>query len=240
MFRKIEIINNYVPKAEGSCLVKMGKTQVLAGVKMEVSKPFPDTPEDGTMMINGELVPIAFTQFFAGPPSEDSIEMARVIDRGIRESKSLDTSKLCIVPGKWVWSVMVDIHVLDYDGNLFDAGNLAVINALWNTKIPKIEEVNANCDEPKIISGEHGDYLPMRDKPISTTFARIGSKNIVDPSLDEEKVLDGRMTMAITEKDCLCAAQKSAPGFYTKKDLDEMLDVAIAKSKENRKFVKRE
>ena len=237
-YRKIELINNYVPRAEGSTLIKLGKTQLIAGVKVETMTPFPDTPEEGILMINGELVPIASNDFFSGPPDEDSIELARVVDRGVRESKMVDVSKLCITPGELVYSVMVDIHVLDYDGNLFDAANIAVVNALWNAKMPKVED--GKIVKNDVSDKEYSGFVPVKEKPMSCTFVKLGSKNLIDPIIDEEKVSDCRMTMTITEKDCMCAAQKSNFGFYSKADLDEMLDMAILKSKENRKFIVRE
>ncbi|MEM0372409.1 MAG: exosome complex protein Rrp42 [archaeon] len=231
--RPITITNNFIENAEGSTLVKIGNTAVLAGIKMDVMEPFPDTPEEGVLMTNAELVPMADPTYYAGPPTEDSIEFARVVDRGVRESKMIDVSKLCISPGEKVWAVMIDMHVLDYDGNLFDAGSLAAVNALWNARIPRYEE-------DKIVRGEWEDYLPLNDKPISNTFVKIAGKNLLDPLIDEERVMDARITMAVTEKDALCAAQKSGTGFYTKQDLDEMLDLSIAKSKQTRKLIKRE
>ena len=47
-----------------------------------------------------ELVPFASPMFESGPPREDAIELARVVDRGIRHSEIVDKKKLCITPGK--------------------------------------------------------------------------------------------------------------------------------------------
>ena len=55
------------------------------------------------------------------------IELSRVVDRGIRESGCIDMESLCIVPGEKVWGVMIDIHVLSDQGNIFDACGLAAI-----------------------------------------------------------------------------------------------------------------
>ena len=46
-YRKIEIETKVVNKAEGSARVKIGNTQVLCGIKMDIGEPFPDTPETG-------------------------------------------------------------------------------------------------------------------------------------------------------------------------------------------------
>ena len=76
-----------IEKAEGSARVLLGKTEVLVGVKVETGEPFPDTPNEGVLTVNAELVPIASPNFEAGPPNEDSIELARVVDRGIVNQK---------------------------------------------------------------------------------------------------------------------------------------------------------
>lgn len=42
------------------------------------------------------------------------------MERGLRESRAIDTEALCIVAGEKVWSIRLDLHILDDDGNLID------------------------------------------------------------------------------------------------------------------------
>ncbi|MBU1975313.1 MAG: RNA-binding protein, partial [Nanoarchaeota archaeon] len=98
-FRKIEIQTDVIKTAAGSAHVKCGDTEVIAGVSLSVSTPFPDKPDDGVLMVGTELLPLSNPEFESGPPSIDSIEISRVIDRGVRESKGVDTSALCIKKG---------------------------------------------------------------------------------------------------------------------------------------------
>src|SRR5208337_3742513 len=77
-YRPIKIEQGLIEKAEGSARVFLGKTEVLCGVKVETGEPFPDTPNDGVMTVNAELVPLASPTFEPGPPDEKSIELARV------------------------------------------------------------------------------------------------------------------------------------------------------------------
>ena len=44
-YRNIKIKTNVISAAEGSADVTLGKTRVLAGVKVELAEPFPDRPE---------------------------------------------------------------------------------------------------------------------------------------------------------------------------------------------------
>ena len=122
--RKIQVETNCIESADGSARVRLGRTEVIAGVKIIPGTPFGDTPNIGVLTTGAELIPMAHPTFESGPPGEDAIELARVVDRGIRESGMVDVEKLCIVPGEEVWMCFVDIYALDYDGNLFDAANL--------------------------------------------------------------------------------------------------------------------
>jgi exosome complex component RRP42 len=121
-YRPLSIQIDVVDKAEGSALVSLGGTKIMAGIKMDVGEPYPDTPDEGVMITGAELIPMAAPDFEAGPPGEEAVEVARVVDRGIRESKAIDTKALCVKKGELVRLAFVDLHVIDYDGNLIDSG----------------------------------------------------------------------------------------------------------------------
>jgi exosome complex component RRP42 len=193
--REIKIEQGIIEKAEGSARVYLGKTEVLVGVKVETGEPFPDTPNDGVMTVNAELVPLASPNFEPGPPDENSIELARVVDRGIRESHAIDTEKLCIEAGKKVFVVFVDVYVLNHDGNLIDASAMAAMAALMNTKMPNYEIKDG---EIKIKQGY--TPLPMKSHPITVTMGKIAGKLLVDPWIEEESVMDSRITFATNEE----------------------------------------
>ncbi|MEM2422734.1 MAG: exosome complex protein Rrp42, partial [Candidatus Bathyarchaeia archaeon] len=141
-YRPFTIEKNVIEKANGSAQIKLGKTKVMVGIKVETGEPFSDTPDEGVLMVNAELVPLASPTFEPGPPDENAIELARVVDRGLRESKALDLKKLCIKEGEKVFIVFVDIYVLDYDGNLIDASAIAALTALLTAKIRNYEVKN--------------------------------------------------------------------------------------------------
>lgn len=222
--REIKVEQGILQKAEGSARVHIGKTEVIVGVKIEVGQPFPDTPNKGVLTVNAELSPLASPLFEPGPPDENAIELARIVDRGIRESQTIDVEKLCIEPGKKVFVVFIDVWVLNHDGNLIDASALAAISALFNTKMfnYKIKD-----GEVKITSGYTA--LPVRKRPIAVTFAKINDKMLVDPGFEEEQVIDARITVTIEDDGHVCAIQKGGKGYFT---LDEILDATkIAKEK---------
>jgi len=232
-YREIKVEQGLIERAEGSARVFLGKTEIMAGTKIEIGKPFSDTPNEGVLTVNAELVPLASPTFEPGPPKEDSIELARVVDRGIRESKAIDFKKLCIKPGKKVFVIFVDVYVLNHDGNLIDASALAALAALLNTKMLnyEIEE-----DEVKIKPG----YTPlhMSKHPIAVTFAKINGKLIVDPWLEEEQIMDARLTMTIDDDGNVCAIQKGGSGYFTPEQVLEAAKTAMEKADEIRKKLK--
>ena len=229
-YREIKIEQGLIERAEGSARVLLGKTQVLVGVKVETGEPFPDTPNEGVLTVNVELVPVASPNFEPGPPNEDSVELARVVDRGIRESKAIDNEKLCIEPGKKVFVVFVDVYVLNHDGNLIDASALAAMAALLNTKMPNYEIKDG---ELKIKQGY--TPLPVKSHPVTVTTGKINNSLIVDPALEEEQVMDSRISMAINDEGNICAVQKGGSGYFTPQQILEASKIAQEKAAEIRK-----
>jgi len=222
-FREIEIETGVVLKAEGSAKVKIGKTQVMAGIKMDVGEPYPDTPDTGVMSTAAELIPMASPDFEAGPPREDAIELARVVDRGIRESEIIDVEKLCVEPGEKVWIVFIDLHILDYDGNLFDAASLAALAALMTTKVPA-ERFELGEDYP----------LPLKEPPISCTSVKFNGVTVMDPSLDEEQIAEVRLTVATDTKGDIRAMQKGLNGSFSVDEIKKVIKASIDNGKKIR------
>ena len=229
-YRDISIELNYIPNAEGSALVKLGNTQVLVGVKLEVGTPYPDTPNEGTMVVSAEFVPTASPVFEPGPPDENAIELARVIDRSIRELKAIDLSKLVLIPGKKVWNVWIDIYVLDHDGNLIDASSIASLAALMVTKIPKAEVTQEG--EVKVDKTTYVGPLPMNHKVVTVTVGKLRDVLLVDPDLEEESVLDTKLVIAVSDDGRVAGIQKTGMGYLTKDEVLRIVDIALRKGKE--------
>ncbi len=235
-YREIRVETNVVPSAEGSARVRLGDTEVLAGVKIDVGEPFGDTPDEGVLMVGTEFVPLANPEFESGPPGEDAVEVARVVDRAIRESKVIDFGKLCIKEGEKVWMVYVDIDVLDDNGNLIDASSLAALAALGTAKLPILG------GDGKVDHDRKGtEPLPLSGKPLCTTFAKIGNRIVADPSIHETNAIDARLTVGTFEKDgrvLLCSMQKGGPVGLTLEEIEEIIGLAEKKGRELRQLIK--
>ena len=229
-YRDIKIEKSVIKRAEGSARIKLGKTDVIVGIKLGLTEPFPDMPNMGVLKTEAEFTPIASPDFEAGPPGEDATELARVVDRGIRESGSIDLENLCLKKGEKVWGVFVDIYIINHDGNLIDASALAAIEALLNTKIPEIEGDKINRE--KLVK-----KLPILHKPVTVTIGKVKDKFIIDPTREEEEILEAKLSIAVMENDKICAMQKGGAHGLSQNDMEMMIDLAIKKSKELRKFL---
>ena len=228
-YRKPITIETGVTKtAEGSARVMIGDTEVIAGVKVELGAPYPDVPDAGTIIVGAELLPMSNPEFELGPPGIEAIELARVVDRGIRESKALDFKKLCIKKGEKVWLLLIDICSINDAGNLLGASSLAVLAALRDMKFPKVVDDQIDYTE------KTSKQLELTDSPISVTVIKIGDKFIVDPITEEEKALDARLTVTSLEDGTLCALQKGGTTPLTEEEIDKMTELAIEKGKELR------
>ncbi|MEM4271438.1 MAG: exosome complex protein Rrp42 [Candidatus Pacearchaeota archaeon] len=227
-FRKIEIETGVIKNAEGSARVKFGDSDLIVGVKLDISEPFPDSEEEGVLITNAEFLPLASPRFELGPPQIDAIELARIVDRGLRESGFIDFEKLCIKKGEKVWSIFVDIYPLNADGNLIDIAALGAIVALKTARFPKYDEKNE-----KVIYGEHTEKkLPLSNKiPLTITFYKIGKNIIIDPVEEEEESSEGRISIAVSkDKEYLIhAIQKGGGCAFTEEEIGAIIDNAIKK-----------
>ncbi|MFB6076286.1 MAG: exosome complex protein Rrp42 [Candidatus Aenigmatarchaeota archaeon] len=231
--RDLKIEVDTAGNAEGSATVTLGKTRVMAGVKMEVGEPFPDTPDAGVLRVNAEFNPIASPNFETGRPGPEAVELSRVVDRGVRESEAIDLEKLCIEEEEKVWMVSVDVDVINHDGNLLDASGIAVIAALLNTKVPKIDE------DYQIDREEFEMDLPVREIPVPCTIVKIKDKLLLDPSIGESETLDARLTVTTMENNKYCSLQKGGNKGMNLEEIEKALDISMEKGKELREKIKK-
>jgi len=218
-YRNWTISHDIIASAEGSADVSLGDTRVMTGLKYEVGEPFPDQPTEGVCTIMAELLPLASPLFERGPPDEQSIELARVVDRGIRHADCVQTKKLCIKENEAVYILFVDMYVINYSGNLIDAGGISSLVTLISSHLPE-----------GVWKDDHvewtGKYLTgksiIKELPIVLTFGKIEDMIFLDPSLPEELICDGRLSIAVT-KDKITSIQKSGAATFS---IDEIMMVS--------------
>jgi exosome complex component RRP42 len=227
--RPLEIELDIIKKANGSAKVKLGDSEVVAGIKVETGEPFEGLENKGALIIQAEVLPIASPHIEPGPPDEDTIELARVVDRGIRESEMLDLDKLVLVPGKIVYTVFVDCSIINTDGNLLDATSYAVVSALLSCKLPVFE-----IQDGKVVDTGRTQDPPLTTIPVSITQVRIGDAIILDPTAEEEACMNARITITTNSESCYAAIQKGFTGGFSREQIKKAAETARTKGEQVR------
>ncbi|HEX6560552.1 MAG TPA: exosome complex protein Rrp42 [Nitrososphaera sp.] len=230
--RPLEIEIDVIKKANGSARVRLGNSEVIAGVKVDTGEPFEGLENKGALIVSAEVLPTASPHVEPGPPDEEVIELARVVDRGVRESETVDLEKLVLVEGKVVYTIFVDCSVLNADGNLFDATSYATVAAILTAKIPILE-----MQDGKVVDTGKTMPMPVTTIPISITQVRIGDAVLVDPTAEEEGAMDARITIT-TSDEGYCALQKGYTGSFTIEQIKKAAETARIKGEEVRAKMK--
>lgn len=224
--RDFSVEYNVSNKAEGSARVRMGKTDVVVGVKLEVGAPYPDSLDKGNLMVSGDLLPMASPRFESGPPKFNAIELPRLIDRMVRESNIIDLSKLVITEGEKVWAVIIDIYPINDDGALIDAASIGAIAALLQAHIPELDDkgiINHNKKPTK--------KLPLIEDtiPLSFTFYKLGDTLFIDPTREEEEACDGKIIWGISnwrgKEHMIHSCQKGLESPVSSEDIEKMMKI---------------
>ncbi|KAB2037145.1 hypothetical protein ES319_D03G054400v1 [Gossypium barbadense] len=218
-FRNISI--NF-GREDGSAEVQLGQTRVMGIVTAKFVQPYRDRPNEGTLAIYPEFSPMADPSFEAGRSGESAVELGRIIDRGLRESRAVDTESLCIVAGKLVWAIRIDILILDNGG-------------------PECSLGGEDGQEVIIHPPEMRDPLPLivHHLPIAITFGFFIDENVVviDPILNEEAVMAGRMIATVNANGDICTIQKAGEGV-SQRVIMQCLQLAITKAADITKQIK--
>ena len=235
--RPITVTDGAITSADASSLARVGQTAVLATVILEVATPLATAPEEGFLDVNVQLSPICSEKYSFSPDSTPALCLADFLTRAVDGSGMLDRTALCIEKGQCVWMLRVDVVCLDDAGNLWDAALVAIATALLNLRLP------ATRVAPRDAAGASGgaggvqqrvtvsrrdseaSTLPLVCVPISLTFAMLDGALLVDPTADEEPLVDALFTLVVRSDDMrrLCLIRKPGGAPTTKATLQEAL-----------------
>jgi exosome complex component RRP42 len=230
--RDLEIKLDISNKAEGSAQVKLGKTEVLVGVKIGMGEPYPDSPDKGNLTVSGDFLPLASPRFEMGPPGFLAIELPRLVDRAIRESGMIELKKLVIKEGEKVFTVYIDVYPINDDGNLIDAATLGALVALKNTMLPELDK-DGKIDYDKKATKK----LPVSKEsaPFSFTFYKLGDSILMDPTREEEEACETRVTFGLSNWNdhyMINSCQKKGRVPFTQAEIDLIMDILVKKFEE--------
>ncbi|CAH2002422.1 unnamed protein product [Acanthoscelides obtectus] len=201
-FRKVEI---EFGSDWGCCFVSLGKTKVIAQVSCEIQQPKSSRPGEGILNLNVELNPIAAPHFEADRQSNEQVQLNRLLEKCLKDSKAIDLESLCIKNNEKVWAIRVDINVLNHEGNILDCASIAALAALAHFRRP---DVTCDGEEFVIHSIKQKDPIPMviHHYPVCITYSvfNSGLYILADPTLLEENVADAFLSIGLNAYKELC------------------------------------
>lgn len=210
--------------------------RVIASVDCELVEPVPERPTEG--FFGFSLVYSAAMGTLAGRPDDTALGISRVIERGVRDGRAVDTEALCVVAGESVWSIRTTLCVVADGGNVMDAANVAAVTALMHFRRPEV-----TIEGDKVIVHDPADRAPVplsiHYMPIAVTFAffpegKSGAEEplVVDPGSEEEAVCVSQLTMTLNAAKDICGVHKAGGEAVSPDRLVHCAKVAAVKALE--------
>lgn len=247
-FRDILINWNSIETANGSAIIKLGNTTVISGVVFErtvlelndnqtIEQIEQDVLSELSKLITIDVkfqphCSFSFKMQGIDQDTKESLLMTTHFKQILKNAKIFDLKQLIKVDDQKVIinKMCIEILIEDYDGNGFDASNLAMLASIIGCKL------------------DDDQNLKIDNYPISTTFAFKSTidkddnrKEIIfqDPNLDDEKLSDGIFNVVVNaDTDQLILLNKSGGEGIDLKILKDCIRLASKRSNRIKKLLK--
>ncbi|SOV82269.1 exosome complex component RRP45, putative [Plasmodium reichenowi] len=217
-------------KDYGHVEITIGFTKVICKITSEIVKPHDRKLKEGILKINLDIDNFIEDNENSDNMSDECLEIKNIIDRVLKTSNIINFESLCIIPGKKVWCICINIMVIENDGNLTDACYLSAYCGLVHFKNHQVRVIK-NGDI--IIDKEEINYSPLSilNSPIVTTFAYYEEHDVclIDPCLHEEEFMSSKISIALNKNGNLISLLK--PGGIPLACSHIMESIEIAKKR---------
>ncbi|ORY95595.1 ribosomal protein S5 domain 2-type protein [Syncephalastrum racemosum] len=235
-YRHFVLETGVLSQTSGSARCRLGDSDVLVGVKVEVGEIEYGQPNEGRVVCNVECSPSASQQFEGRGADDINNQLTLSMDRLFNGPQSgIDVSSLCIIPGQQCWVIYIDAMVMDCGGNLFDCIAFTTRAALFDTRIPRTEVQDMGDGEFEFeVMDDIEDATPVpgwAQSPVAITMYKIGERYVIDPTLLEELCSQATLTVAINKDGQLCGMEKGQSGGINPSLLTEMTQMATTLGK---------
>lgn len=227
-FRDVKLV---VGAEVGTAICTIGNTKVMAAVSAEIAEPSSMRPHKGVINIDVDLSPMANYANEHDRLGSKGMELIRLLELIIRDSRCIDVEALCIRAGKEIWKIRVDVRILDEDGSLLDCACLAAITALQHFRRPN---VTLEPHHTLIYSEYEKAPVPLNiyHMPICTTIGLLdkGQIVVIDPTDKETACLDGSIVVACNKRREVCALHQSTNLILSTKQIERCVKLAMARA----------
>lgn len=208
-----------VASANGSALVKIGCTTMLAAIKMEIMTPSVESPDEGNLAIEFHMPPICSPIVRPGRLAEAAPVISKQLSDTMLSAGMINLKELCLVSGKAAWMAYLDICCLDADGALFDAALLSAVASFSHLQIPVVslneegrvfivsEEEEEGKSRKEAVNRERRK-LTLSNIPFSLTCVLHKSYILADPTAEEESIIETSVTVVLNTSGKLVSLYK--------------------------------
>lgn len=234
--RPVSISVGSISTADGSAVVKQGDTIVVCGIKLEIAEPKAEAPTKGFIVPNLALAPVCHSQFRPGPPPDLAQCASQFLHETVVNSGMIKPGDLCILEGKYVWTIYADLTCLNYSGSILDASLKALVAALKNTKLPK---TIVSTDEDLVnleVDPESRTSLTLGPIPISITVSIFDGNMLLDPTDEEEEHSESLVSVVLVGNE-LCHVQKPGGVGISPEKVQQCISLAKKNCKSVHKLI---
>jgi exosome complex RNA-binding protein Rrp42 (RNase PH superfamily) len=191
--------------SDGNCLVHLGDTLISCRTTAEQVPPHEDRPSEGVHTISVQsLLRI-----------DDSFrrESIRELKASLHRTRALDLESLVVKLGELVWALRSDITILNNDGGLLPAMQLALVGSLLATKLP----------------GPRGRRaVALHHLPIAVSFGFLENFFwFVDPTAIETALFQGIITIFVNVSGEVCGVHKIGGAGVPPQLIDQLLSIGM-------------
>ena len=177
--------------------VCLGNTQIFSQINAKLVSPKIERPSEGIISFQVDthhLKPMADFNSTNEALNEFRISINTILEKCLKESHALDTNILCVIPGKIVYKIIIEINIIKNDGNVFDAAVIAALSSWLSFKIPFFRVKNGELYYDTFIN------LTTIHMPVCVSFGIFEKKDekvefVVDNTLEEESVMKGMVSI---------------------------------------------
>ncbi|KAK6032063.1 putative prefoldin, alpha subunit [Ostertagia ostertagi] len=206
-FRQVKLV---VGSECGTALCTMGETKVLCAVSASLTEPRTTRPNKGFITVDVDMSPMGNPAQEHNRLGERGLELTRMLELVLRDSRCIDVESLCVRAHKEVWKLRVDVRILDDDGGLLDCASVAAVAALYHFRRPN---VTVQPNHTLIHSEYEQALVPLNiyHMPICVSFGftKNGNAVVVDPTDKESQCLYGCLVIACNKRREVCALHQS-------------------------------
>lgn len=235
--RPIELELGAVARSNGSARARVGETDAIVAVRLDLGRPDPAAPGKGQVSVSVECSSCASPEFRGRSGEDWGVDLAAALQSALRGS--MDLGALCVLAGRHAWTVRVDALVLNDGGGALAAVSAAARAALAATRVPPVsvtmgegsgdgDDEGGEVEEEHLELGDESDGAPIDVSPVPVvvSVAQIGARCVVDPTSEEEACASAVLHVAVDGSGRLAGASKAGGGSVSQPLLAEMIEAA--------------